>query len=286
MKTQWIALLMVVFISACTTTPQTPPDTAQGDAAVQEEISRYVSATDANVEAQVVSYMKENGVTTTRLRELIKKRPLNRSGKTGTFLNLPVKSQGKEYPFSLFVPPLDENKSYPLVVILHGAGGNGKTTLGRWVERLGSDFIIACPSYPMGAWWSVRAETMVLNLIHYLRTLYPIDPSRVLLTGLSNGAVGAYMMGMFYPDYFAGVVPIAGTISERYMHFLINLVNTPLYTIQGEHDPIFLIQFTQRIQKILTAMKYPAVFRIHSQNTLRPWRAFCRTMKLARWWRG
>ena len=270
---RYLFVLALALLSACSTTPSTSPESAQGgataqdDRVVQEEITRYVTTAEASVEAQVVSYLKDKGVTLPRLRALIKQRPLNRTGKSGTFFNLPVKSQGREYPFSLFVPPMEDGREYPLVVILHGAGGNGKTTLSRWIERLGGDFIIACPSYPMGAWWSLRAETLVLNLIQHLRTLYPVDTNRVLLAGLSNGAVGAYMIGMFYPDYFAGVVPIAGTISERYMHFLINLVNTPLYTIQGEHDPIFPIKYTQRIQKILTSMKYPAVFRVHAENT-------------------
>ncbi len=267
MQTKWLLLIGLVFLTACTTTTSPPPDIAQDDSVLQEKIDRYLSTTNSGVEAEVVADLTGNGVTTTKLRELIRKRPLNKTGQAGTFFNLPVASEGKKYPFSLFVPPMVPGKTYPLVVILHGAGGNGKTTLSRWVKRLGGDFIVACPSYPMGAWWSFRAEAMVLNLVKQLRMQYPIDGNRVLLAGLSNGAVGAYMIGMFYPDYFAGIVPIAGAVSERYMHFLVNLINTPLYSIQGEHDPIFPIKFSRRIKKILSTMKYPAVFREHSQKT-------------------
>lgn len=266
MQTKWLMIIGLTFLTACSTTTSTPPETAQDDSAIQEKIDRYLSTTNPGVEAEIVADLKGNGVTTAKLRELIRKRPKNNSGKSGTFINQPVLAEGKKYPFALYAPPMVKGKTYPLVVILHGAGGNGKSTLTRWVKRLGDEFIIACPSYPMGAWWSFRAEAMVLNLIQHLRANYPIDANRILLAGLSNGAVGAYMLGMFYPDYFAGVVPIAGTISERYMHFLVNLVNTPLYSIQGEHDPIFPIKFSKRIRKILTTMKYPAVFREHDQK--------------------
>ncbi len=267
MQTRWLMIIGLVFLAGCSTTTSTPPEMAQDDSVIQEKIDRYLSTTNPGVEAEIVADLKGSGVTTTKLRGLIRKRPVPKTGKAGTFFNQPVMSGGKKYPFSLYAPPIVKGKTYPLVVILHGAGGNGKSTLARWVKRLGQDFIIACPSYPMGAWWSFRAENMVLNLIQHLRSNYPIDANRVLLAGLSNGAVGAYMLGMFYPDYFAGVVPIAGAISERYMHFLVNMVNTPLYSIQGEHDPIFPIKFSQRIQKIMTTMKYPAVFREHAQKT-------------------
>ncbi|QPJ60645.1 MAG: hypothetical protein G3M70_01575 [Candidatus Nitronauta litoralis] len=266
MQTRWLMIIGLVFLTACSTTTSTPPETAQDDSVIQEKIDRYLSTTNPGEEAEVVADLKSSGVTTVKLRELIRKRPLSNTGKAGTFINQPVMSGEKKYPFALFAPPMEKGKKYPLVIILHGAGGNGKSTLTRWVKRLGDDFIIACPSYPMGAWWSFRAEAMVLNLIQHLRLNYPIDANRVLLAGMSNGAVGAYMLGMFYPDYFAGVVPIAGTISERYMHFLVNMVNTPIYSIQGEHDPIFPIKFSQRIRKIMTTMKYPAVFREHDQK--------------------
>ncbi len=266
MQSKWLILICLVFLSACSTTPSTPPEIAQDDSILQEKIGRYLTTSNPGVEAEIVADFKNSGVTTVKLRELIKKRPHNRAGQSGTFFNLPVESEGKKYPFSLFAPPMQPGKTYPLVIILHGAGGDGKSTLTRWIKRLGGDFIIACPSYPIGAWWSFRAEAMVLNLVQHLRSQYPVDANRVLLTGLSNGAVGAYMIGMFYPDYFAGVIPIAGAISERYMHFLVNLVNTPLYSIQGEFDPIFPIKYSQRIKKILSTMGYPAVFRLHAHK--------------------
>ena len=74
------------------------------------------------------------------------------------------------------------------------------------------------------------------------------------------------MTGMFYPDYFAGILTIAGSITERYMHFLVNLVNTPIYIIQGVHDPIFPIDTTRRVHQILTDLKSPIVYREHREK--------------------
>ena len=130
---------------------------------------------------------------------------------------------------------------------------------------MNDEFIILCPSYPIGAWWTQSAEELVLQLIRETKMRVPVDPNRIFLAGLSNGAVGTYMIGAFYPDYFAGIVPIAGAISEpHYLHFLINLTHTPVYSIQGQYDPIFPIQFSHRINKILNDMKYPLTYREHT----------------------
>jgi predicted esterase len=64
------------------------------------------------------------------------------------------------------------------------------------------------------------------------------------------------------------VVPIAGAITPRYMHFLINLKNTPVYMIQGVHDPIFPIKLSRRVNKILQDMKYSAVYKEHQKTGL------------------
>ena len=145
-------------------------------------------------------------------------------------------------------------------------GGSGANTMQKWIERLENKFVILCPTYPMGAWWSKNSENFVLQLIREIRAKYPIDPNRIFLSGLSNGAIGAYLMGMFYPDRFAGVVPIAGGITKRLMSFLVNLNNTPMYIIQGESDPIFPIELTRQTYKILSDFKSPVIFREHKER--------------------
>jgi hypothetical protein len=154
----------------------------------------------------------------------------------------------------------------PMIVIMHGMGGSGANTIQAWIERLGGKFVILCPTYPMGAWWSRNAENFVLQLIREIRAKYPIDPNRIFLSGLSNGAIGAYLMGMFYLDQFAGVVPIAGGITKRLMSFLVNLNNTPMYIIQGEFDPIFPISLSRRTYKILSDFKSPVIYREHKKR--------------------
>ena len=71
-----------------------------------------------------------------------------------------------------------------MAIVLHGMGGSGDNTVAKWAERLNKEFIVLCPSYPMGAWWARPAEDMVLALIDHIRSLYNVDDNRVFLAGL------------------------------------------------------------------------------------------------------
>ncbi|MGZ8381646.1 MAG: hypothetical protein ACXW4C_08320, partial [Nitrospira sp.] len=72
--------------------------------------------------------------------------------------NLPreqIAVRGQTYPLSLFIPPTYQaSRAYALVVCLHGFGFTGEEYLERWRTRLGEDYLLACPTYPSGAWFT------------------------------------------------------------------------------------------------------------------------------------
>lgn len=234
---------------------------------IKSEVDLFLSTQDPMVETQVLERLKSARVTHENIKSLLRTRSDKSISSVGLQKNLQYKHNGKEYPYALYLPEtLKHDEKIPLIVVLHGMGGSGANTLPAWVERSNKEFAVLCPTYPMGAWWARSAEEMVLNLIDRVREKHNIDSDRIFLAGLSNGAIGAYMIGMFYPDRFAGLIPIAGSITPRYMHFLVNLRNTPIYMIQGAHDPIFPIQLSRRIHKILSDMKYPVLYQEHGEK--------------------
>ena len=234
---------------------------------IKSEIDLFLSTLDVKVENQVLGRLKSAQISHEAVKTLLRARVNTNTGPVGLQNNLQHSHNGKDYPYALFIPEsLKAKAKIPLLVVLHGLGSSGETTLPAWVERLNNEFAVLCPTYPMGAWWARPAEEMVLSLIDQLRQQYNLDTDRIILAGLSNGAIGAYMIGMFNPDRFAGLLPIAGSITPRYMHFLVNLRNTPIYMVQGAHDPFFPIQLSRRIHKILYDMKYPVIYREHGEK--------------------
>ena len=260
-------ILIALFAMSCSAVQESGQVRATLE--IKSEVNLFLSTQDPDVENQVLKRLQSAQVQHETIKSIFQARTKNKLSPAGLQSNLKITHNGKNYPYALYLPEsTGTDEKIPLIVVLHGLGGSGANTLPAWVERFDKKFAVLCPTYPMGAWWALPAEEMVLNLIDETRENYNIDSDRVFLAGLSNGAIGAYMIGMFYPDRFAGLIPIAGSITPRFMHFLVNLRNTPIYMIQGAHDPIFPIQLSRRIHKILSDMKYPVRYREHGEKGL------------------
>ena len=150
----------------------------------------------------------------------------------------------------------DENKKYPLVVFLHGAGTrcNDLEVLKRNAcftnLRLHQDrgFLLAAPLCQVHDWNEVM-ET-VIAWIAELRALPYVDTHRVYLTGNSMGGYGTWEIAMIKPDWFAAIMPICG---GGIGGFAANLAKVPARTFHGlcdtVVDPIESLQMVKSINQ-------------------------------------
>jgi pimeloyl-ACP methyl ester carboxylesterase len=186
---------------------------------------------------------------------------------TGMFPEGQVVVRGRAYPLSLSIPATyDPSKSVGLVVCLHGAGFTGDAYLERWRGRLGEGYLLACPTYPSGAWFTRRAEELVLAAIRDLRTRYHVDPNRIFLTGMSNGGIGTWLIGMHHAPLFAGIAPMASGLDDALMPFLANLRDTPIYIIHGAKDQVMPVELSRTISRELDRLGYFHVYREHERE--------------------
>ena len=175
--------------------------------------------------------------------------------------------QGRSYPLALSIPlTYQPSKGYGLVVCLHGAGFTGEAYLERWQARLGEDYVLACPTYAAGAWFTRRAEELVLASIQSVRRRYHIDPDRIFLTGMSNGGIGTWLIGMHDAPLFAGIAPMAGGLDDVLMPFLANLSNTAIYIIHGTKDQVMPVELSRSISRELAILGIPHVYREHQRE--------------------
>lgn len=131
--------------------------------------------------------------------------------------------------YRLTVPQqYDGHTPCPLVVALHWATGSSAqmaaaTGFDTLAERTG--WIVAYPdSLPGERTWNAgyccgQAATDGIDDVAFLRALLvdlqshlAIDPSRIFLTGFSNGAMLAYLAGTRLADQIAGIAAVAGSI--------------------------------------------------------------------------
>ena len=185
----------------------------------------------------------------------------------GTLPNEQIQIQGRSYPLALSVPlTYQPAKGYGLVVCLHGAGFTGDAYLERWQARLGEEYLLACPTYASGAWFTRTAEDLVLTAIQQVQRRYHVDPDRIFLTGMSNGGIGTWLIGMHHAPLFAGIAPMASGLDDVLMPFLANLRNTPVYIIHGAKDRVMPVELSRSISRELTALGYPHVYREHQRE--------------------
>lgn len=119
-----------------------------------------------------------------------------------------------ELPCRIYVPSaIMVGKPLPVVVALHGAGGNehmffeayGAGRIVQLAEKHG--FIVVAPlTYPM-----LADASLFPALIDFVdETIAPIDRDRIGLMGHSLGAMTTMGIASAHGDLLAGIVPIAG----------------------------------------------------------------------------
>jgi pimeloyl-ACP methyl ester carboxylesterase len=172
--------------------------------------------------------------------------------------------KGKKTFYTLYVPPsYDPEQSYPLILCLHGAGFTGESYLERWVPRLEDRYILACPTISMGAWWTRFGEDLTLTILQSVFAEYHVDPDRIFLTGMSNGGIGAWIIGMHHADLFAGIAPMASGLDDVLFPFVENLANTPVYVIHGAEDQVMPVQLSRDLVQEMKRRGVPHLYREH-----------------------
>ncbi|QDS87821.1 Endo-1,4-beta-xylanase Z precursor [Rosistilla ulvae] len=150
--------------------------------------------------------------------------------------------------YLLYLPKdYDKQKSWPLVLFLHGAGERGDDLdlvkmhgPPRLVEE-GKEFpfIVVSPQCPKGRWWR---EFELMALLDDVIATHNVDEDRVYVTGLSMGGFGSWGLAAFSPDRFAAIAPICGGGEPRSTR---NFTHVPVWAFHGAKDTAVPLERTQ-----------------------------------------
>ena len=117
--------------------------------------------------------------------------------------------------FVLYVPEsYDGTEPWPLVVALHGGSGDGNDFLWTWLaEARGRRFLLLAPT-ARGDTWSMMGPDVdapaVCSMVDYVQNNWKVDASRILLTGLSDGATYTLLLGLQEDAPFTALAPVSG----------------------------------------------------------------------------
>ena len=171
-----------------------------------------------------------------------------------------------EQPFGLYVPPgYKPDKSYPLVIMLHGAMSNHRLALRRvfghsnlpgendakasryFPDWKPENYIVATP-YARGTMgYQGIPEEDVYKVIETCQEYFNIDRNRIYLTGLSMGGGGTLYLGMRRPDLFAAIAPVCPAPPSAFYPLIGNALNLTVAIHQGGADPVVKAEGTRWI---------------------------------------
>jgi polyhydroxybutyrate depolymerase len=156
---------------------------------------------------------------------------------------------GFERWFIVHLPPQYEaGTPMPMVINLHGRGSNAIQMRDASQMNVKADeegFIVVYPQSlgEPATWFGVlfgdQGEpdmNFFRDLVPYLQAEMSVDPARIFVTGISNGASMANRLGCEMSNVFAAIAPVAGAHSG--MHLCDNEQPLSVLAIHGTDDPI------------------------------------------------
>ncbi|MGH9847513.1 MAG: prolyl oligopeptidase family serine peptidase [Blastocatellia bacterium] len=160
-------------------------------------------------------------------------------------------------PYRLFIPSYyDASKKWPLVVALHGMGGDENSffngyengALKRMAESRG--YLVVCPKgrQPTSMYLG-PAEKDVIDVLAEIKREYSIDDDRVYLTGHSMGGYGTWSVAANHPDLFAALAPFAGGGMPQVVMKLRTIAHIPWIVVHGDADPTVSVEESRRMVK-------------------------------------
>jgi hypothetical protein len=163
-----------------------------------------------------------------------------------------LSGQGSDHNFAVNVPPgYDPTRRYQIRFQLHGGVGGRTDNKPRGTGEIGTlagaeQFYVLPYAWDQSTWWSDDQVQNLNAIVDLMKRTYNIDENRVVLSGVSDGATGAYYIAMRDTTPYASFLPLNGfimvlensEISDGRI-FPNNLLNKPLFVVNGGRDRLY-----------------------------------------------
>lgn len=157
-------------------------------------------------------------------------------------------SSGITRRYLLHVPPNhDSSKSAPLVISLHPAASwpAAEMRISGWNQIADQhDFLVVYPAgrdfpqvWPMSPTDAAMDARFISDLIDHLESRFNIDPRRIYVDGISNGAAMAFAVSCRVPSRIAAVGAIAAAEAISF-DWCGNAAPVPMVAFHGTRDRI------------------------------------------------
>jgi dienelactone hydrolase len=180
---------------------------------------------------------------------------------------------GQPYSLGYATPAaIAPDTTYPLIIYLHGGIGSPRNDKGDsaylMLASLADTFqlFLASPSANrFTPWWSPSGLARILQTLRFMALRYPVNPRKVFLAGVSDGATGCFAAANTIPAPFAGFIAVSGfggMLPQLGMSLIAgNLRQRPIYNVNAGLDHIYPIDAVKEFIRSLQDQGVPVTFK-------------------------
>jgi phospholipase/carboxylesterase len=166
---------------------------------------------------------------------------------------------GSRGGFSLYVPEYAADRPLPLVMALHGGSGNGRAFLWSWLRDARSQGAVLVAPTARGQTWALTGPDVdtpnLLRMLDVVRSRWNVDPTRLLLTGMSDGGTFCYVSAFAPASPFTHLAPVAAAFHPLFAEMADRerLRDLPIHLTHGALDWMFPVEMARRASRALSA---------------------------------
>jgi phospholipase/carboxylesterase len=150
---------------------------------------------------------------------------------------------------------------------LHGGSGNGRGFLWNWLRDARSLGAILVTPTATGQTWALMGEDTdtpnLARILDLVRSRWNIDPTRLLLSGMSDGGTFCYVAGLEGTSPFTHLAPVAATFHPLMAEMADagRMRGLPVFIVHGRLDWMFPVQVARQTRDVLTAAGANVTYR-------------------------
>jgi phospholipase/carboxylesterase len=170
--------------------------------------------------------------------------------------------------FSVYVPPLyDAMIPAPVIVALHGGSGHGRQFLWNWLPEARSRGIIVVAPTASGSTWSLMEPEIdshnLRKILSQVRERWNVDPSHMLLTGMSDGGTFTLLNGLSEDSPFTHLAPVAASFHPLLLAMSSprRLAGLPIHLTHGALDWMFPVSMARTAHRSLAEAGAAVIYR-------------------------
>ena len=174
-----------------------------------------------------------------------------------------IKTGGTEHTYYLYVPsPAKDGRPMPVIVLMHGAGGDGLGQAAAWIRIAeANNIILIAPNIANSARaWDELYEhpEWIRGAIDEVGKSRPVDGRRMYLWGYSAGGMFSFYFAFLESRYFAAAAVHGGVIENfKYQMADFAVRKVPFAYYIGTRDQWWTVDQTRATRDALTSRQFP-----------------------------